>query len=115
MLRPKRRTPPELRVQPPPGSRGYWLVTHLTRTRTEALRRSGYHTAFQSAFWGVVLLAIAYPIALASCNLVPTFIPEAFDRAAILSVALGVVVPLGLNRVTRSRTRKGGRCVNTGA
>lgn len=31
--------------------------------------------------------------------MLPTFNPEAFDRAAILSVALGVVVPLALNRV----------------
>lgn len=81
---------------------GYWLVTHLIPTRTDALRRSGYHTAFQSAFWGLVLLAVAYPTVLLLRNLWPGLFPEgilpdAFDRAAILSVALGVITPRLLN------------------
>lgn len=47
----------------------------------------------------MVLLAVAYPFALASSCILPTFVPETFDRAAIFSVALGVVAPLGLNLV----------------
>ena len=81
---------------------GYWLVTHLIPTRTEALRRSGYHTAFQSAFWGLILLAASYPAAvflqIPNLGFLPTgFLSDAFDRAAILSVALGIVVPFLLN------------------
>ena len=82
---------------------GYWLVTHLIPTRTDALRRSGYHTAFQSAFWGLVLLAVAYPVAyLLGClfpRLFPVgFLSSAFDRAAVLSVMFGVAAPMLLNR-----------------
>lgn len=82
---------------------GYWLVTHLIPTRTDALRRSGYHTAFQSAFWGLVLLAVAYPIAYFLGYLLPGlfvdgFLTDAFDRAAILSVMIGVATPMLFNR-----------------
>ena len=76
---------------------GYWLVTHLNITRTDALRRSGYHVAFQSAFWGVILLAVAYPTALRLCDLYPTYLPDVRDRAAILSIALGIAVPFLVN------------------
>ena len=37
-----------------------WLVTHLNITRSDMLRRSGYHVAFLSAFWGFMLLIPAY-------------------------------------------------------
>ena len=82
---------------------GYWLVTHLIPTRTDALRRSGYHTAFQSAFWGLVLLAVAYPVAYLLGHLYPHLFPvgflsSAFDRAAVLSVMFGVTAPMLLNR-----------------
>ena len=43
---------------------GYWLLTHLTPTRTEALRQSGYHVAFRSAVAGLTLLGSAYLILL---------------------------------------------------
>ena len=81
---------------------GYWLVTHLIPTRTDALRRSGYHTAFQSAFWGLILLAASYPAAVLlqspDFGFFPTgVLSDPFDRAAILSVALGILVPLALN------------------
>ena len=81
---------------------GYWLVTHFIPTRTDALRRSGYHTAFQSAFWGLILLAVSYPAAVLlqvpDFGFFPTgFLSDAFDRAAILSVALGILVPVTLN------------------
>ena len=77
---------------------GYWLVTHLIHTRTDALRRPGYHTAFQSAFWGFALLVLAYPIALGVGFRFPALPPNDFELAAILSVPLGVVVPKILNR-----------------
>ena len=47
----------------------------------------------------MVLLAAAYPIARAISDKFLSIIPDVFDRAAILSVALGVAVPFGLNRV----------------
>ena len=78
---------------------GYWLVTHLNLTRTDALRRSGYHVAFQSAFWGFMLLVPAYSIALGLCDLHPTILPEIRDRAAILSLVLGIVLPAPLNKL----------------
>ena len=82
---------------------GYWLVTHLNLTRTDALRRSGYHVAFQSAFWGFMLLVPAYPIALGLCDLYPAILPELRDRAAILSLVLGIVLPTPLNKVLYSQ------------
>ena len=88
---------------------GYWLVTHLIPTRTDALRRSGYHTAFQSAFWGLVLLAVAYPVTFLLGYYCPglfadSFLSDAFDRAAILSVMFGVATPMLLNRFFDQRT-----------
>ena len=88
---------------------GYWLVTHLIPTRTDALRRSGYHTAFQSAFWGLALLAVAYPVAYLLGYFFPRLFPDgflsdAFDRAAILSVMFGVAAPMLLNRFFDQQT-----------
>ena len=44
-------------------------------------------------------MAGAYPIALRLCDLYPTVLPNVLDRAAILSVVLGVAVPLLVNLV----------------
>ena len=78
---------------------GYWLVTHLNLTRTDTLRRSGYHVAFQSAFWGCMLLVPAYLFALGIRDLHPAIFPEVRDRAAILSLVLGVILPVPLNKL----------------
>ena len=45
-----------------PALGGYWLLTHLIPTRTEALRQSGYHIAFRSAVVGLLLFVLAYLI-----------------------------------------------------
>ena len=84
---------------------GYWLLTHLTPTRTETLRQSGYHVAFRSAAIGLLLLITAYAALLGaeewSCLLKHQFLPieirADFEHAAIASVALGFLAPLLLN------------------
>lgn len=82
-----------------PGLGGYWLVTNLNVTRSDMLRRSGYHVAFLSAFWGFMLLIPAYAIAVCIDDSYPTFVPDIRERAAILSVLLGIVLPAPLNNL----------------
>ena len=76
---------------------GYWLLTHLIPTRTESLRRSGYHIAFQSAVAGLVLIAAAYLTLLAVeewCG----WLKADFESAAMASAGLGFLAPHVLNR-----------------
>ena len=85
---------------------GYWLLTHLVPTRTEALRQSGYHIAFRSAVVGLVLFGAAYLILVcveewssASQWLRhPSWLEATFESAAVTSSILGLLGPLTLNR-----------------
>ena len=84
---------------------GYWLLTHLIPTRTEALRQSGYHIAFRSAVVGVVLFVAAYFILLGveacaswrGCPCLPYTFPANFENAAMTSAALGLLGSYPLN------------------
>ena len=88
-----------------PALGGYWLLTHLIPTRTEALRQSGYHIAFRSAVVGLLLFVLAYFMlhsveACASwrgCPCLPYTFPTNFENAAMTSAALGLLGPYLLN------------------
>ena len=83
---------------------GYWFLTHLYFTRSDALRDSGYHLFFRSAITGVVLAAAAHLLILAvdarfpwASELWKLYLPSEYHGAAILSVVLGFVLPIVLN------------------
>ena len=76
---------------------GYWLLTHLVPTRTESLRRSGYHIAFQSAVVGVVLLGAAY-LTLLGVEEWCGWLKADFENAAMVSAGVGLLAPHVLNR-----------------
>lgn len=88
-----------------PALGGYWLLTHLIPTRTEALRQSGYHIAFRSAVVGLLLFVLAYLIlhsveACASwrgCPCLPYTFSADFENAAMTSAVLGLLGPYPLN------------------
>ena len=82
-----------------PALGGYWLLTHLIPTRTEALRQSGYHIAFRSAVIGLLLFVLAYFIlhCVEVCAswwgypCLPYAFPANFENAAMMSAALGLL------------------------
>ena len=83
---------------------GYWLLTHLYLTRFGALRDSGYHLFFRSAFYGLVLAFVAYLIILVLEHYFPWIddlwklhAPSRYYGAAILSIVLGLLLPFILN------------------
>ena len=84
---------------------GYWLLTHLIPTRTEALRQSGYHIAFQSAVAGLLLFVLAYLIlhGVEACSswrgrpCLPYTLQANFENVAMTSAALGLLGPYPLN------------------
>ena len=83
---------------------GYWFLTHWHFTKYSALRESGYHLFFQSAFAGILLGVLAHSIILSlDCGfpkigtLWKPFVPHVYYGTAILSVVLGFVLPFVLN------------------
>lgn len=83
---------------------GYWFLTHLYVTRYRAIRESGYHLFFRSAFTSLALAIVAYLIILILDHYSPSFdelwkshIPSRYHSTAILSAALGFLLPLALN------------------
>lgn len=88
-----------------PAIGGYWFLTHLHYTRYRAVRDSGYHLLFRSAFVGVVLFLCAQGVILGLDKFLPSvsgwwqpYVPEPYSDAAILSVLLGFVLPWVGNR-----------------
>ena len=97
---------------------GYWFLTHLYFTRSDALRDSGYHLFFRSSIAGLALAAVAHALILAldagfpgTSELWMPYLPSEYQGAAILSVVLGFVLPFVLNRFY-SRERAERRTVN---
>ena len=89
-----------------PAIGGYWFLTHLHYTRYRAVRDSGYHLLFRSAFVGLVLFGLAYGIVLLLNHLTPQFVsrwdgyvPIPHSAPAVLSVLLGFLLPIPLNWV----------------
>ena len=83
---------------------GYWFLTHWYVTKYGALRESGYHLFFQSAFAGILLGVLAHSIILSlDCGfpmigaLWKPLVPHVYYGTAILSVILGFVLPFVLN------------------
>ncbi len=83
---------------------GYWILTNLIPTRTEALRQSGYHVAFRSAVVGLLLLVLAYLLVLGVQGILsegrgfPDTFKVDFELAAMTSALLGFLGPYALNR-----------------
>ena len=97
---------------------GYWLLTHLYFTRSDALRDSGYHLFFRSSIAGLVLAAAAHLLIRAldagfpgTSELWKPYLPSEYQETAILSVVLGFILPFVLNRFY-SRERAERRTVN---
>lgn len=83
---------------------GYWFLTHLYFTKYSALRESGYHLFFRSAFAGVLLSFLARLLIFPLDRYFPwigtlwkSFIPYDYYGTAILSVILGFLLPFALN------------------
>lgn len=84
---------------------GYWFLTHCNYTRYRAFRDSGYHVLFSSAFAGALLFGIAHLIILLLNHLCPQinaiwagYFPAAYSDTVVLSVVLGMALPLLINR-----------------
>ena len=84
---------------------GYWFLTHWYFTKYSALRESGYHLFFQSAFAGILLGIPAHLIILVlDCSfpkigmIWKPFVPHVYYGTAILSVVLGFLLPFALNK-----------------
>ena len=87
-----------------PAVGGYWFLTHCSYTRYRAIRDSGYHILFRSAFAGLVLFVLAYGLVLLLKQLLPqlgarwdSYIPIPYSAPAVLSVLLGFVLPWVVN------------------
>ena len=83
---------------------GYWFLTHWYFTKYSALRESGYHLFFRSAFAGVLLSFFArFLIYLLNLyfpwigTLWKSVMPYDYYGTAILSVILGFLLPFALN------------------
>ncbi len=83
---------------------GYWFLTHLYLTRFGALRDSGYHLFFRSAFTGLALAFVAHIIILGLEHYFPRIedlwklhVPSSYYGTAILSIALGFLLPFAIN------------------
>lgn len=84
---------------------GYWILTNLVPTRTEALRQSGYHVAFRSAVAGLLLLVPAYLLVLVFEGVsswpegrgLPDTFKVDFELVAMMSALLGFLGPYALN------------------
>ena len=83
---------------------GYWLLTHLNYTRYRTFRESGYHLLFNSAFAGVILFGAAQVTSLFLDHCFPQldvwwahYFSTPHSDTAVLSVVLGIAVPLAAN------------------
>ena len=88
-----------------PALGGYWLLTHLHYTRFRAVRESGYHVLFRAALFGGILFAVSEALLFLLVQPFPqvqdtldSIFPGAYYDSAVLSVALGLTVPLVGNR-----------------
>ena len=93
-----------------PALGGYWLLTHLNFTRYRAVRDSGYHILFRSAFAGLVLFVAAEALLILLRWCFPCFqskwesvSPVDYSDTAVLSVILGFFLPLAGNLIYNSR------------
>ena len=103
---------------------GYWFLTHLNLTRYATLRESGYHVFFRAAIAGGFLAVLARLVVLLLNYSFPQvgeiwepYAPFPYSGTAILSVLLGVVLPIVGNRcysrekAARRMARKSGNLV----
>ena len=93
-----------------PALGGYWFLTHLNFTRYRAVRDSGYHILFRSAFVGLVLFVVAEALLIpvrhwfeGLHSLWESISPVDYSDTAALSVILGFAIPMAGNLVYSPR------------
>ncbi len=93
-----------------PALGGYWFLTHLNFTRYRAVRDSGYHILFRSALAGSILFAISEVFLFVLRRCFPrlqeeweSLFPVDYSDTAVLSVVLGIALPLVGNRIYSAR------------
>ena len=89
-----------------PSIGGYWFLTHFNNTQFNTRRESGHHLLFKSVIVGGLLYGVSLIIALfvnARCPwgkvLWESHIPGSFPIEVVLSIVLGFLLPLILNRL----------------